>query len=60
MLNLKLGLGHLDRALVELLGDVTLLGGEIDHFLVLQGADRNDRQTRVDLDGRNRIARRRE
>ena len=32
MLDLELGLGHFDRALVEQLGDLALLGGEVLHL----------------------------
>ena len=43
MLDLELRLGHFDRALVELAGDLALLGGEILHLAVLERAHRDDR-----------------
>jgi len=56
MLDLELGLGHFYRTFVELLRNLPLLGGEIDHFLVLERADGDDRQTGIDLHGGDRIA----
>src|SRR6476661_2760304 len=58
MLDLELRLGHLDRALVEQVGDLALLGREIDHLLILERTHRNDGQSRVDLHGGDGIARR--
>src|SRR4051794_26779053 len=58
MLDLELGLAHFDGAVVELLGDLALLRGEVHHLLVLERADWDDRQARVDLDARNGIPRR--
>jgi len=56
MLDLELGLAHLDLAVVEKLGNFALLGGEKLARRVLERADRNDRQARVDLDRRDRVA----
>ena len=49
MLDLELGLAHLDRAVVEQAGNFALLGGEGLHLPILEGADRNYRQPRIDL-----------
>src|SRR3982751_753943 len=43
MLDLELSLGHFDCALIQLLGDLALLRSEVDHLLVLQRPNRDDR-----------------
>src|SRR3546814_1004136 len=59
MLDLKLRLAHRDRAVVERLRYLALLGGEQFAALVPKRADRDDGQARVDLDAGDGIARRR-
>jgi predicted Zn-dependent protease len=56
VLNLELGLAHLDLAFIEQLGHFDLLGGELLGALVLERADRDHRQARIDLDRGDRIA----
>ena len=49
MFDLKLGLRHLDRAVVQRLRNLALLGREIFHLPVLERPDRDHGQARVDL-----------
>src|SRR5687767_11682242 len=49
MFDLQLSFGHLQLATIELGGDFALLCSEVFHLPVLQGADRDHRQTWVDL-----------
>ncbi len=58
MFDLKLGLGHFDRAVIQCLRNLALLGREILHLAVLERAYRNNRQAWIDLDRRDCVPRR--
>src|SRR3546814_557817 len=58
MLDFELGFAHVDLALVELVRDFALFCGEGFGPAIFERADRNDGKARVDLDARNRLARR--
>src|SRR6185369_5405064 len=58
MLDLQLCLAHFDRTLIELVRDFALLGGEVDHLLVLERPYGDHRQARIDLHRRDRVTRR--